>query len=157
MGGHAGPGEAQAVCSRPPAGACTHRGRALRRREQPLTQPVGPEVQGRIRSEEERRSRGRTRTRAAQGEGQRKGSPGPGPARSGLGLFSDRHHCFMRTRRDSEQPIKRQPECVETIIPCKELHEIAASIREIQKTTRVFLSWVKMKKGNFMILARDSL
>lgn len=44
------------------------------------------------------------------------------------------HHCFMRTRRDSKQSIKRQPECVETTLPCKELHEIAANIRERQKT-----------------------
>ena len=157
MWGHAGPGEARAVCSWPPARVCTRRSRALRRREQPLTQPVGPEVQGCTRSEEERRSRGRTRARAPRGEGRRKGSLGPGPACSGLGLFSDRHHCFMRTRRDSEQPTKRQPECVETTIPCKELHEIATSIRDIQKTTKVFLSWMKMKKGNFMILASDSL
>ena len=68
-----------------------------------------------------------------------------------------RRHCFRRTRREPKQPTERQPECVETTLPCKELHETARSVSEIQKTTRAFLSWMKTKKGNFTILAHDSL
>ena len=133
-----------ALSAHGPQPGLVHHGRARCRREQPLTPPPGPEV----RAHPQRGGRGPGLRRVPQEALPRLPACVWALAQSTQARVPSvtRRHCFRRTRRESKQPTERQPECVETTLPCKELHETARSVSEIQKTTRAFLSWMKTKR-----------
>lgn len=158
--GHAGPGEARSAHG--PQTGLVHRGRAQRRRERPLTPPPAPRCRGaptaRRRSHDPGGGRGPGLRRVSQEAPPRLPAGAWAPAQSTQAwVYSGTRITVSGEQGENPNNRLKGSLSVETTLPCKELHEIARSISEIQKTTRVFLSWMKMKKGNFTILAHDSL